>query len=354
MVRTTSPATQTKFDWDIYFNVLGLGTFLALPIMVSGRYFSGVNGPKLVLITFASLFLNYLMIAFGISLFQPIALLQPRPSKARRSVPLIVYSLLVLGLVAAQYNFFRTDKPGVQNQWVSLISMIGLRGSFLYGSLLFYFYKLQQKRLLEIEHRRVEVELLARTAEIGELKAQINPHFLFNTLTAISARSTQPEVDLMVEGLADVLRYNLAQTDAKDVFAKEVQAIRGYLSILLLRFGDKIILEIDITPAADTAMVPQPLLLPLVENAIKYGMSTSLWPLLIRVEAKMTEKSFIAAVENTGYWVERKAPPLPGQQIGLSNLRRRLELIYGDQAKVTHESLPKSVRVQVEIPLAAG
>jgi LytS/YehU family sensor histidine kinase len=92
----------------------------------------------------------------------------------------------------------------------------------------------------------------------------------------------------------------------------------------------------------------------LVENAIKYGQETTLWPLLIRVEAKITEKGFIASVENTGTWIEPKAVPKPGQQIGLSNLRRRLELIYGTAATVTHESLPDTVRVQVILPMAAS
>ena len=354
MNHTPPSADRTKFDLDIYFNVLSLGSLIALPLMILGRYFAGISGPKLVLIIFVSLFLNYLMIAVGILLFKPIFSRQSQSSIVSKSIPFIVYVLLIIGMVGAQYSFFQADKPISLYPWLNWIILFGMRGSFITGSIIFYFLKLQQKRQLEIEHRRVKVELLARTAELSQLKAQINPHFLFNTLTAISARSNEPDVDLMVEGLADVLRYNLRHTSDKDIFSKEVQAIRGYLSIQQLRFGNKIIIEIDVTPAASAAIVPQPILLPLVENAIKYGLNTTTWPLLIRVEARMTESSFIVSAENTGGWVEPKVPALPGQQIGLSNLRRRLDLIYGDRAKIFHESLPKTVRVQVELPLAAG
>lgn len=74
-----------------------------------------------------------------------------------------------------------------------------------------------------------------------------------------------------VDGLDSVLRYNLAQTCPKDVSGKEVQAIKRFRSIIQLRYGDKIKIEVDITSAASAALVPQTLLLPLVENAIEYG-----------------------------------------------------------------------------------
>jgi len=336
---------------DLYFHVMGVSTLIALPIMIVGRYLAGANPIKILVILVVSLLINFLVFALGVFLFTAVMARQEGARKTRKVVAMFVYSLVIMGVVTAQYSFFRNTQTYIQNPWLSWITLVGLRGSLLIGSLLYYFYKLQKKRLLEIEHRRLEVEILARTAEIGQLKAQINPHFLFNTLTAISARSTQPDVDLMVEGLADVLRYNLAQTFPRDIFSKEVHAIKSYLSILELRFGDKVKIEVEISPAAGAALVPQPLLLPLVENAIKYGQETTLWPMLIRVEAKITEKSFIASVENTGTWVEPKLVPKPGQQIGLSNLRRRLELIYGPEAKVAHESLPDTVRVQVLIPL---
>jgi len=354
MKHTPPPVGQSKFDGELYFNIVGVSSLIALPLMIGARYVAGTQTATLFAIVVVSLVVNYLLFALGVLLFQPLLYLKASARKTRKVVVMIIYIPVVIGVITAQYGFFRDDRPNIQNPWLTWMSLVGIRGSLLVGVLLYYFYKLQKKQLLDIEHRRLEVEMLARTAEIGQLKAQINPHFLFNTLTAISARSTQPDVDLMVEGLADVLRYNLAQTYPVDVFGKEVHAIKSYLSILELRYGDKIKIEVDISAAASAALVPQPLLLPLVENAIKYGQETTLWPLLIRVEAKITAQGFIAAVENTGTWIEPKATPKPGQQIGLSNLRRRLELIYGTGAKVTHESLPDTVRVQVLLPLAAG
>lgn len=340
-----------KFDWDIYSNILGWTTLIALPMSIFGRLISGVDPQKVVMLVLISTAVNYALFAVGILIFSPIVLVKPRVSKLMIFSVSLSYSCLVIFCVAAQYYTFKNTKPDIQNQYLTLMTLIGLRGTMLVAALLFYFNRWMAKSWHELEHRQLAVDVLARDAEIGRLKAQINPHFIFNALTAIVVRSRQPAVDRIVEGLSEVLRYNLAQTHLKDDLGKEIQAITSYLEVIKARFGDGVHIELQADSTATQLHVPQPLLLPLVENAIEHGMKTALWPFHIRVKAEVVENNLIASVENTGTWIEPKAAPAPGHQIGLNNLRRRLELIYGAVATVTHESLPKSVRVTVIVPV---
>ena len=98
-------------------------------------------------------------------------------------------------------------------------------------------------------------------------------------------------------------------------------------------------------------MVPQPLVLPLLENAIKYGFETSPDVLRIRISASVQGNEFRAMVENSGRWIEPVTPAPRGTQIGLSNLKRRLELYYQGRAHVLQESLPEAVRITLTLPL---
>lgn len=351
MIRDIKRVAPSKFDWNIYSNILGWATLITLPISIFGRLLSGVDPHKVFVIVMFSIVVNYILFAVGILIFSPIVLVKPRASKLMIFSTSFSYSCLVIACVTAQYYIFKNDKPEIQNRYLTLMTLIGLRGAMLIAALLFYFNRWMAKSWREMEHRQLAIDVLARDAEIGRLKAQINPHFIFNALTAIVVRSKQPAVDRIVEGLSEVLRYNLAQTHLKDDLGKEIQAITSYLEVIKARFGDGVHIELAADPTATQLHVPQPLLLPLVENAIEHGMKTALWPFHIRVKAQVVENNLIASVENTGTWIEPKAAPAPGHQIGLNNLRRRLELIYGAVATVTHESLPKSVRVTVIVPV---
>jgi LytS/YehU family sensor histidine kinase len=127
--------------------------------------------------------------------------------------------------------------------------------------------------------------------------------------------------------------------------------MESYLQIEQMRFGSQLVVDWEVSPAARAALVPQPLLLPLLENAIKYGFETSPGVLRIKIASDVQGNEFRAKVENSGRWVEPISPAPRGTQIGLSNLKRRLELYYQGRAHVLQESLPEAVRITLTLPL---
>ena len=219
----------------------------------------------------------------------------------------------------------------------------------------YYFYLLQRKQATQAQARLLALEAAGREAEIERLRAQINPHFLFNSLTAISNRSSDPRsVESLTLKLADVLRYNLAHLEGLAPFHEELKAMENYLQIEQMRFGSNLVINWEVPPAARAALVPQPLLLPMLENAIKYGFETSAGVLRIGIKVTVQGNELRAVVENSGRWIEPVTPALRGTQIGLSNLKRRLELYYQGRAHWVQESLPEAVRITLTLPLDAA
>jgi LytS/YehU family sensor histidine kinase len=155
----------------------------------------------------------------------------------------------------------------------------------------------------------------------------------------------------MILNLAGVLRYNLSHVEGQAPFHEEFKAMEDYLQIEQMRFGANLVIDWEVSPAAHAALVPQPLLLPLLENAIHYGFETSRGVLRIRIAATVQGHELRAVVENTGRWVDPVAPVPRGTQIGLSNLKRRLELYYQGRAQFHQESLPETVRITLTLPI---
>ena len=125
--------------------------------------------------------------------------------------------------------------------------------------------------------------------------------------------------------------------------------MENYLQVEKIRFEEKLRFRIDADEEARVFVVPRQLVQPLLENAIKYGQQTSPMPLSIRIEAQITGDHLHLTVENTGSWVEPSASS--GMGIGISNLRRRLQLLYGDRANLTHEHSPQRVQSMVTLPV---
>jgi signal transduction histidine kinase len=188
-------------------------------------------------------------------------------------------------------------------------------------------------------------------SELALLRYQMQPHFLFNALSAVMAVSDNKEkVEELTQSLADYLRFSLSKkNDDYSPLGEELDAMENYLQVEKIRFEEKLRFQIDADEEARGFVVPRQLVQPLLENAIKYGQQTSPMPLSIRIEAQLTGDRLHLAVENTGSWVKPSASS--GMGIGMSNLRRRLELLYGEQAKLTHEHSPEWVRAMVTLPI---
>lgn len=197
----------------------------------------------------------------------------------------------------------------------------------------------------------LELSSRQQKSELALLRYQVQPHFLFNALSAVMAVSDNKEkVEELTQSLADCLRFSLRKrNDDYSPLGEELDAMENYLHVEKIRFEEKLRFQIDADEKARVFVVPRQLVQPLLENAIKYGQQTSPMPLSIRIEAQLTGDRLRLTVENTGSWVEPSASS--GMGIGMSNLRRRLQLLYGDRASLTHEHSPQWVQSMVTLPI---
>jgi len=203
--------------------------------------------------------------------------------------------------------------------------------------------------LLE-KSRTLEASVREGRARLDALRYQINPHFLFNTLSSVRAEisPSQPVAHEMLTGLAEYLRSTLdrPETDIASL-QEELHSMKHYLSIEQKRFGERLQLAVEIEPAALGVDVPVFLLQPLVENAIRHGLEAAKGPCHLRIEAAREEDVVRIEVANTGRWKE--AGERKG--LGLENIRHRLELLYGSAAGLTRIEEEGWVRFQIILPL---
>jgi len=194
-------------------------------------------------------------------------------------------------------------------------------------------------------------------AQLHLLQAQFNPHFLLNSLLTIN-RLVEPDpktVRELAQAMADYLSYSAAQTAPRAELSHELAAMTNYLRIAQINHAALgFAWNLDASDAARASLVPTALVQPLVENAIKYGSMTSPSPLRVTITARTVGDRLWLAVENSGRWVD---PPSWEHEldatsgIGLANLRRRLDLLYGDGARLEVLTPEGCVRVEVRLPL---
>ncbi len=191
---------------------------------------------------------------------------------------------------------------------------------------------------------KVSARLAEEKARLEVLRYQLNPHFLFNTLASISAslpagRST---ARAMVERLAEFCRLTLHRADDREwtTLCEEMRLLRAYLEIEQSRWGDLLDIAIDCPPGLDSERLPHFLLLPLVENALKYGRATSPDRVGLRLAARREpDGTLVLEVANTGEWVDPAAKKtVASLGIGLDNLRERLARYYprAHQLAISH------------------
>jgi len=205
-----------------------------------------------------------------------------------------------------------------------------------------------------IEHRLQEQETLLLAAKIEALANQINPHFLFNTLTSISSLiRTQPETArMLITKLSGLLRRLMRSTDHFVTLREELESIDEYLDIEVVRFGPqlKVVKEIG----ADTldVIVPSMLLQPLVENSIKHGLARKVGGGRITIRTRASEGHTIIEVHDDGLGMtEERLEKAMGGGIGLSNVNERLRTIYGAHYHLRLTSVPgQGTCASVEIP----
>ena len=200
------------------------------------------------------------------------------------------------------------------------------------------------------ERRAAEARTLAREAELQSLRAQLNPHFLFNSLHSISALATQDGARAreMCIRLADFLRNSLRLGARESIpLSEELALAKSYLDVEQVRFGSRLRVVEEIDAACQDCAIPALLLQPLVENAVKHGIAGMLEGGTIRLAVERPGAAVCITVEN-GFDPEMPVPRNLG--MGLSHVRRRLELRYGESATVNAGSDSGLYRVVLRFP----
>jgi hypothetical protein len=199
--------------------------------------------------------------------------------------------------------------------------------------------------------QQLETKLLAQ-ARLETLRYQLNPHFLYNALNSVEALSREgpDQIPEMVRRLCECLRYALhPKKGGLATLEEELQEVTSYLGVERVRFGEHLVVELDVGDAAQGVLVPEFLLQPLVENAIKHGMRTSAMPLRLLIRAGFTDGTLEIEVRNTGRW-SSDANAAQGQGVGLENLKNRLDLLYPDRYRLKTTEDAGWVSVTVAIP----
>ena len=211
---------------------------------------------------------------------------------------------------------------GLDGCWLALIAFCAVH------AVAAYYLSLQQARL-----HLAQAQAAARDAELRALRLQVNPHFLFNSLNAISAlvsSQSNREANRMLGCVADFLRATLAHDGRHEhSLAEELALLDAYLEIEKARLGERLRLTMKAGPDLLDSVVPYLMLQPLVENAIRHGIAPLAVPgrLDIRVERAGTQ--LVVDVQNDG-----RQPAHAGSGIGLANVRQRLRHLYGDDQEV--------------------
>ncbi len=207
----------------------------------------------------------------------------------------------------------------------------------------------RNEQKLEIQQR------LLTEARLEALSSQINPHFLFNTLNTVSSliRINPEQARVVVQKLSSILRRLLRKHETFTTLREELNFIDDYLSIEMVRFGDKLRFEKQVEPQALDRLVPSMVLQPLVENSLRHGLSNKVEGGTIWVRASLREGRLRLEVEDNGVGISEEvlARLLDRGGIGISNVNERLRTIFGSDYRMLIDSRPgEGTRVFIEIP----
>jgi signal transduction histidine kinase len=257
-------------------------------------------------------------------------------------------SLVFLVLKVTAYTpLYALLNPGVNRTW----SMI-LFGGF-YADLLAYWASVGVIHAIEYYRESRERQLEATRLALENLRAQLQPHFLFNTLQSISTLiyRDQPAADRMLTQLSDLLRLSLRNAGVQEVpLSEELGFLEHYLAIMRVRFGDRLVIAVDTPRDVMDALVPSLVLQPIVENAIEHGMADR--PDVGHVAVRVTREGPALQVEvsDDGPGLAG-ARPSGGNGIGLANTRERLARLYGPAGRVETTSASQGgLTVRLTIP----
>ncbi|MDI4634789.1 histidine kinase [Pelomonas sp. V22] len=258
------------------------------------------------------------------------------PSSKRVNAAIRLAGLIYTGGVFASAGLL--DKPHAIPSIVVLAVLLFFCTSAWWGLLVFRQHQIKA-RLRELDERDQQAALQAQL-----LQAQIQPHFLFNSLASLGhwVRSQDPRAAPMLEALTAYLRATLPLFNREQLsVGEELAAVREYLAVMQARLGERLRVEIDVDPALHQQLLPPAILLTLVENAIEHGVVPKLGEATLRIEGRQLKSGVLISVADDGPGLpEQPAPQAPGRGVGLSNSRLRLAQRFGERARLSLDNGP--------------
>ncbi|HVU23965.1 MAG TPA: histidine kinase [Opitutus sp.] len=297
--------------------------------------------------------------------------------RVRRHAAMLALSSLLLYLVVANLRMLlrllpnlwlppSADLPLSFNSYllsivvVMPLDLLTYCGIFSMTLAIDYFFRSRRRadEALQLQLHASQLESELAQSELKALRGQLHPHFLFNSFNAVATLVRQHRNDAAVEFVAELsmlLRLAIDRTGKQELsLESEIDFVQRYLAIERIRFGEKLQLHFEIDPASLTAMVPNLLLQPLVENAVKHGISRRTEPGVVSVKACRVAERIVIDVENDG--PDATAHPAakedrPAGGIGLANTRARLErLCDGDYELDMARRADGGMRIHLSLP----
>jgi len=205
-----------------------------------------------------------------------------------------------------------------------------------------------------LKQEKLELELFARQKELDYLKEQIHPHFLFNALNNLYGLTLEKSDDApgLVLRLSELLDYILYKSDQKMVpLTDEIKHIHNYLDVQKIRFGDRLNLSINIDAGLDHYEIAPMLLLPFVENSFKHGVSVTSGHSYVSMRLSVNSNLLHFEIDNS---IPTYLPEKSNHGVGLANVSKRLELLYGKHYSLDVQQFENEYRVKLSIPLERG
>lgn len=254
----------------------------------------------------------------------------------------IVFILGVLGLIILTSFFVGPcNPPGIE------ASITRTVGQILPRHILVFIFSL----LMTLNERLKSIDVQKTKTELQLLRAQINPHFLFNVLNTIYGQAIikSDHTADSIEKLADLMRYSLKEANVPRVaLEKEIGYLESYIALQSLRLTDKTKVKFQTKGAVNNLQIPPMLLIPFIENAFKYGVSNEIAS-TINIVIEIVGKELILLVENTK--LTNRENIEASNQIGINNVKKRLDLIYGNRYSLNIDDGVTNYSVQLKISI---
>lgn len=316
----------------------------AIAVMLTGIGFSG---------GFAAILINSQCIGF--SIYFCFLLTTPLYKKATgpfTRIAVVMSAVIVGSITGAMLGAFANGMGPLlyirkYSMYFSRAVLVGL----FFGSIIIYVL-VSLEALSQEKIKRLDLEKSAAETELKLLQSQMEPHFLFNTLSNVMGliERDPDKARRMLESFTSFLRASfMTARDRTVTLAHEADVVKNYLDVFALRMGGRLQYRIDIPDELREFRIPPLLIQPLVENAVKHGLEPAREGGTVSVRARLDGNFVRISVADTGIGLNEKSA---GAGIGLENIRMRLNLVYGERGRlIVEENTPAGIIVSIVIPL---